>query len=165
MMKIQKQKLFTMTCLMIIFASVVVIVMAMVNHASAANVSSIISWTPAGNYEDGSTMPESEIDHFEIHYTANQPFKEQKEPLIVSHEKREAQIALDIKPSTDPVVLRIAMRTRSIYGNLSEFSNVIEDEFVVSNAMKPGAPAIIGLKLVCVDSKCEILLTSVEEGE
>ena len=165
MKRVNREKLLVVIFLTMLFALGVLLVMSIANKASAQDVSSGITWEQPLAYEDGSAMPESEIDGFEVHYTVNSPFKPQDKPVFISGKERQAKIVMDLKPSLEPAMVRMAVRTRSIYGNYSDFSNVIENTFTVNNTLKPQAPIVIDIKVVCVDSTCKVVYTNVEPEE
>ena len=84
-----------------------------------ANVQVRLSWSPASFYEDGSIMPETEISHYELVY-GNSP------------ESMDTSVNIDLAglSSYDIENLpegewHIALRTVSIYGGISDLSNMV----------------------------------------
>jgi|GEM_PF-2767562 len=78
-----------------------------------------LSWTPASKYEDGTNMPESEIDSFVVRYGAS---KDAMDNLV--HINKTALNSKNLKLPQGKWFIKI--KTRSVYDITSRYSNIIE---------------------------------------
>lgn len=145
----------TVKNIMVLLAAVALVTMSGV--VQAKGVEANVTWKPNLKYEDGTPMTEAEIDYYELHYVANASFKEMAKPIRVGVGVQNTyKLDLTLKPQAKPHVVRIALKTVSIYGAKSKLSNIVEQTFNVSNPLAPQAPVNIKLEIQC-DESCKIV--------
>lgn len=123
----------------------------------AGNLQTNIGWQPSLKFEDGSQMKWSEIRGYEIHYTLDSDFAEMNEPIFIQPSEQITHVLdLNIEPREAPYILRVAMKTVSIYNTKSDVSNVVQNSFKVSSSKTPLAPISITIQIEC-DDTCVII--------
>ena len=136
---------------------ILLLVMLLSSVLFADNVSTVVNWEPALQYEDGSQLKWSEIKGYELHYTVDANFVEMNQPIVIEGSGNTAYLlTLDLPPRSEPYTLNVGLKTVSIYDSKSDMSNIISKAFTVVNTQAPKPPINIKLEIRCNET-CTIV--------
>lgn len=120
-----------------------------------------VKWEQPLLYDNGDAMDAGDIESFELHYTVDETFKEMSKPIVINASERSYMLELSLPAKLVPYTISMGLKTRSIYGGVSDMSNVVVTTFTVQDDRKPQAPVNIRLSITCGET-CTIVDQTVE---